>query len=116
MYQIESLGEDGGEGEFSSNDIDPDDQDARYKFDLHPLQHLSAVNEMENLSPVIDAKIYNLIDDDSPQIFALCGRGPRSTFRIMRRGLEVSELVSYPLPGSPTAVWTLRAKSSGKVI
>lgn len=41
----------------------------------------------------------------------LCGRGPRSTFRLLRHGLEVTEMAKSDLPGSPNAVWTVKRNS-----
>jgi hypothetical protein len=37
-------------------------------------------------------------------------RGPRSALAVLRPGLAVSELAVSPLPGAPTAVFTLRAQ------
>jgi splicing factor 3B subunit 3 len=113
LYQIESLADDESDEEVSSMNVDPNSSDLLY-FTPHPIQHLAPIAELDNWTPLIDAKLYNLIEDDTPQIYALCGRGARSTFRIMRRGLESSEMVSYPLPGSPIAVWTLKTKRGGK--
>lgn len=50
----------------------------------------------------------NVLDEEIPQIYATCGRGPRSALRILRPGLAVAELAVWQLPGQPTAVWTLR--------
>ena len=44
----------------------------------------------------------------SLQIYATCGRGPRSTLAALRPGLAVTELAISPLPGLPIAVWTIR--------
>ena len=30
----------------------------------------------------------NIANEDTPQIYAACGRGPRSTLRVLRHGLE----------------------------
>ena len=38
----------------------------------------------------------------------MCGRGPRSSLRVLRHGLEVSEMAVSDLPGSPNAVWTVK--------
>lgn len=46
--------------------------------------------------------------EDAPQIYALCGRGPHSTMRVLRNGLEVAEMAVSELPGNPTAVWTVK--------
>lgn len=42
------------------------------------------------------------------QLYTLCGRGPRSALRILRQGLAVAEIAAQPLPGNPTAVWSVK--------
>ena len=54
------------------------------------------------------AQVANLLNEETPQIYAACGRGSRSTLRVLRPGLAVTELAVWPLPGAPTAVWTLK--------
>lgn len=84
-------------------------------FRPHSLDNLTVVDEMESLCPVLDAKVMNLLpNSDTPQIFAACGRGARSTFRVLRHGLEVEEVVSSDLPGIPNAVWTTKVKEDGE--
>ena len=64
--------------------------------------------------PLIDATVANLRpDDDSPQILTLCGRGARSSVRMLRHGLEVVEVAVSELPGNPNAVWTVKLDSKG---
>jgi splicing factor 3B subunit 3 len=46
--------------------------------------------------------------EDAAQVYALCGRGPRSTLRVLRNGLEVSEMAVSELPGNPNGVWTVK--------
>lgn len=53
-------------------------------------------------------------NEDTPQVYTACGRGPRSTLRIMRHGLEVTEMAVSELPGSPNAVWTVKKRADGK--
>ena len=53
-------------------------------------------------------QVANLLGEEIPQIYALCGRGPRSTLAVLRPGLAVTELAVSPLPSNPTAVWTIR--------
>lgn len=53
-------------------------------------------------------QVANLLNEEIPQIFTLCGRGPRSTLRLLRPGLAVTEMAVSPLPGNPTAVWTIK--------
>lgn len=35
-------------------------------------------------------KVADLASEDTPQLYVACGRGPRSTLRVLRHGLEVS--------------------------
>lgn len=34
-------------------------------------------------------QISDLANEDTPQLYVACGRGPRSSFRVLRHGLEV---------------------------
>ena len=49
------------------------------------------MDELESLSPILHAQIADLANEDTPQIYAACGRGPRSTLRVLRHGLEVGK-------------------------
>lgn len=63
--------------------------------------------------------IYNLFilaAEDTPQLYMACGRGSRSTLRVLRHGLEVSEMAVSELPGSPNAVWTVKRRADGKIL
>ena len=83
-------------------------------FRPRPLENLVIADELESLDPIIDSKVLNLLpNSDTPQIFAACGRGARSTFRTLRHGLEVEESVSSDLPGIPNAVWTTKRNEDG---
>ncbi|KAI8905226.1 CPSF A subunit region-domain-containing protein [Gorgonomyces haynaldii] len=97
LYQIESLGED-----------DPEDK----IFVPHALQNVQPVDELDSMSPLTDAIVENLLQEDTPQIYALCGRSNRSTFRIVRHGLQVNEIAVSELPGNPSAVWTCKTNQS----
>ncbi|CAG8434541.1 5348_t:CDS:10 [Diversispora eburnea] len=108
LYSFTSLGDDNDEPEWSSADfMDPNHPSSVY-FTPRELQNLERADELESLNPLIDAKILNLTDDDTPQLYALCGRGAGSTFRILRHGLEISEMAVSELPGNPNAVWTTK--------
>ncbi|KAF9970712.1 pre-mRNA-splicing factor rse1 [Actinomortierella ambigua] len=110
FYQFEKLGDDDDTPEYSASDFMSTDGivDARVYFQPRPLENLLLVDELTSMAPLTDAKVLNLTNDDTPQIYALCGRGARSTLRILRHGLEVSEMAASPLPANPTAVWTTR--------
>jgi len=51
---------------------------------------LILVDEMDSLSPITACHIADLANEDTPQLYVTCGRGPRSTLRILRHGLEVN--------------------------
>lgn len=40
---------------------------------------------------VFIVKVADLAAEDTPQLYVACGRGPRSTLRVLRHGLEVSD-------------------------
>lgn len=114
LYQFQSLADDDGEQEWSSTDY-PNNGDTGEPlpyafFNPRPLQNLLLVDTLSSLDPILDAQVVNLLGNasDTPQIYAACGRGPRSTFRSLKNGLDVNVLVSSPLPGVPNTVWTLK--------
>ncbi|XP_055891647.1 splicing factor 3B subunit 3-like [Biomphalaria glabrata] len=106
LYQIAHLGDDDGERMFSS--ANPLEEGDTFHFSPRELKNLVMVDEMDSLSPIITAQIADLANEDTPQLFTLCGRGPRSTLRVLRHGLEVSEMAVSELPGNPNAVWTVK--------
>ncbi|KAH8050148.1 hypothetical protein JL722_11525 [Aureococcus anophagefferens] len=44
------------------------------------------------------------------EVYALCGKGHRSSLRVLRHGVAVSEMAVSELPGRPSAVWTVRGR------
>lgn len=114
FYQFEKLGDDDEEKEFFSDDF-PTDARAAYSpgyFYPRPLENLALVESIDSMSPLVDCKVANLTGDDAPQIYSVCGNGGRSTFRMLKHGLEVSEIVASELPGTPAAVWTTKLTKS----
>lgn len=87
LYQIAHLGDDDDEPEFSS--AMPLEEGDTFFFAPRPLKNLVMVDEVESLSPIMHCQIADLANEDTPQLFTLCGRGPRSTLRVLRHGLEV---------------------------
>jgi hypothetical protein len=49
---------------------------------------------MDSLSPITACHIADLANEDTPQLYVTCGRGPRSTLRILRHGLEVKKKIN----------------------
>ncbi|EIW82846.1 hypothetical protein CONPUDRAFT_81012 [Coniophora puteana RWD-64-598 SS2] len=115
LYQFQKLGDDDDEPEFSSTSFPSFGMAESFiplphaHFRPRGLDNLALADEIESLDPILDAKVMNILpNSDTPQIFTACGRGSRSTFRMLRHGLEVEESVSSELPGIPNAVWTTK--------
>jgi splicing factor 3B subunit 3 len=110
FYQFEKLGDDDEETEFISDNF-PIDATAPYTpvyFHPRPAENLNLVETIDSMNPLMGCKVANLTDEDAPQIYSICGTGARSTFRTLKHGLEVSEIVESELPGVPSAVWTTK--------
>jgi splicing factor 3B subunit 3 len=121
LYQFQKLGDDDNEPEWASTSY-PSFGMAEPAFSLphaffrpRNLENLALADELESLHPILDAKVMKIMpNSDAPQIFVASGRGARSTFKILRHGLEAEESVSSDLPGIPNAVWTTKKKEDGK--
>jgi splicing factor 3B subunit 3 len=110
FYQFEKLGDDDDEIEFDSDNFptDPKEPYTPIYFHPRPAENLSLVESVDSMNPLMDCKVANLTEEDAPQIYSICGTGARSTFRTLKHGLEVSEIVESELPGVPSAVWTTK--------
>ncbi|UXI19321.1 DNA polymerase beta-like [Sarcoptes scabiei] len=112
LYQIVHLGDNDNEPEFSSSM--PLDEAETFYFTPRSLKNLFLVDEIESLSPIMHCQIADVANEETPQLLMACGRGPRSTFRLLRHGLEVSEMAVSELPANPNAVWTVKKRSEDK--
>ncbi|EGD77940.1 splicing factor 3b subunit 3 [Salpingoeca rosetta] len=104
LYQIASLGDNEDEPSYLS--IDP--LDKIHYFRPRDLLNLALVDDQESLHPMIACQLADLHEEETPQLYALCGRGAKSSFRVLRHGLEVSEVAVSELPGNPSAVWSVK--------
>lgn len=77
-------------------------------FQPRSITNLALIDEMESLGPILDMKVADLAKEHTPQIYTLCGRGARSSLRILRHGLAVTEMAVSELPGNPNAVWAVK--------
>ena len=103
LFQIQSLGED-------SDIIDISCTDATFE-PRSILSNMSPSDYLQSSSPCMQSKVLNLFNEEIPQIYSLTGTGPNSAFKISRRGFKTDELVSYPLPGTPNGIWSLKARA-----
>ena len=110
FYQFEKLGDDDNEIEFDSDSFPADPTEPYTPVYFHPrgAENVNLVDSIESMNPIMDCRIANLTDEDAPQIYSLCGTGARSTFRTLKHGLEVNDIVDSELPGVPSAVWTTK--------
>ncbi|GAB2286715.1 hypothetical protein Dimus_021110 [Dionaea muscipula] len=108
LYQFQAIGDDLDVGSSSATLMETDEGFQPVFFQPRGLKNLLRVDQVESLMPIMDMKVINLFEEETPQIFALCGRGPRSTLRILRPGLAISEMAVSQLPGVPSAVWTVK--------
>lgn len=114
FYQFEKLGEDDDEQVFSSDDFpaDPLEEYTPVYFHPRPADNISLIESIDTMNPITDCKVANLTDDDAPQIYTLCGTGARGSFKTLKHGLDVSEIVESELPSVPQAVWTTKRERS----
>lgn len=79
------------------------------------LKNLHKVCVLDSLAPVTSVLVGELAGSEvSPQVYALCGRGPMSALRVLRHGLSVTELAVSELPGIPGAVFNVRDNDSAR--
>lgn len=107
LYQFQGIGTDEEDPMCTSSH--PHGAQALVAFKPRALKNLMLYDEMPSLSPVIDMKVLDAAGEGKPQLYALCGRGPRSSMRVLRHGLAVTEMAVSELPGKPNAVWTVKA-------
>eukprot|EP00039_Didymoeca_costata_P018972 m.335766 g.335766 ORF g.335766 m.335766 type:complete len:1204 (-) comp17672_c0_seq1:1765-5376(-) len=104
LYQVAQLGDNEDEPTYSN--LSPPTQS--FEFRPRKLLNLVSIDEVESLAPIMSCTVADLANEDSPQLYAACGKGARSNMRVMRHGLEVTQWAVSPLPGNPNAVWTVK--------
>eukprot|EP00877_Chromochloris_zofingiensis_P000800 jgi/Chrzof1/10720/Cz05g09290.t1 len=109
LYQFIGTGEDEDDVESSSATLVQTEEGFQpVFFTPRPLKNLLLIDELPSLMPITDMKVANLTAEEIPQIYCLCGKGPRSTLSVLRPGLAVTELAVSNLPGNPTAIFTMK--------
>jgi splicing factor 3B subunit 3 len=74
---------------------------------------LKLVDEWQSLSVISDMLIEDLVGEGNPQIYCLCAAGSRSTLRVLRHGLSITEVANAPLK-RPLAIWSLKERNGDK--
>lgn len=106
LYQFQGIGEDDEDVTLRL------ENDNRIFFRPRPLRNLVAIDGIQNAFPVTDMLVENFFNEETPQIVTACGTGPRSSIRVLRHGLAVSERAVSQLPGVPSAVWSIKTHVS----
>ncbi|KAI0134679.1 CPSF A subunit region-domain-containing protein [Xylariales sp. AK1849] len=114
LFAACDFGDNDTEAEFSSDELDPRGPYDPIYFHPRPLENLTLVQTIDSLSPILDSKVVNLMEENTPQIYSVCGNGARSRFRMLKHGLQVQEVVASELPGRASAVWTTKLTRQDK--
>merc|ERR1719272_1298476 len=104
LYRVSQLGDNEDEPTFSTYS----DPAQPFEFLPRKLRNLVQIDDIENLAPVLACQVADLANEDTPQIYAACGQGPRSSLRALRHGLEVTQWGGETLNGNASGVWTVR--------
>jgi splicing factor 3B subunit 3 len=104
LYRVSQLGDNEDEPTFSTYS----DPAQPFEFLPRELRNLVQIDDIENLAPVLACQVADLANEDTPQIYAACGQGPRSSLRALRHGLEVTQWGGETLNGNASGVWTVR--------
>ena len=110
LYKFKSLGENNENSISVSNTNTGDDKDVY--FWPRKLRDLEKLEEWDNMSVITDTKCEDLLNEGSSQIYNLCAAGHRSSLRILKHGVAVSEMAAKALPKKPNAVLTVKEKNS----
>lgn len=79
------------------------------KFTPLPLQNLALVSEIDTLGPLLDSALVDTVSSNSPDpVKKLVTASSDSYLKTLDYGLSVLELVSSPLPLTPTDIYTAR--------
>ncbi|KAL3683395.1 hypothetical protein R1sor_001417 [Riccia sorocarpa] len=108
LYQFQGIGQDTDVESSSANLMETEEGFQPVFFQPRKLKNLVQIDEVESLMPILDMKVANLFEEETPQIFTACGKGSLSSLRILRPGLAVTEMAVSQLPGVPSAVWTVK--------
>uniref|UniRef100_A0A7S0MU40 DNA damage-binding protein 1 n=1 Tax=Pyramimonas obovata TaxID=1411642 RepID=A0A7S0MU40_9CHLO len=113
MYQFAGIGDHDDDVESSSATLMETEEGFQpVFFDPRPLRNLSPIDEMPSICPLMDLQAVELPGEETATLVTACGRGPRSTVRMLKQGVSLTEMAVSPLPGHPNAVWTVKRSAA----
>lgn len=77
-------------------------------FTMRPLKNLLVVDQMESLAPITSLLMSDLTREGASQLYLTCGKGQSSQLRVLRQGLNVTEMAVSDVPGAPCSVFSVR--------
>ncbi|KAK8791095.1 hypothetical protein WA158_005726 [Blastocystis sp. Blastoise] len=93
LYQITSLGDEEVTAESKASTLLSEDGNVQVPVFLpRPLRNLTPTDTMNSICPCTKMMAYDLLQEGMSQIYTLCGKGSRSTLRVLKSGLNVDEL------------------------
>lgn len=107
VFQITGLGDNDPDVAMTDSSMG---KDQLVTFNPRGHKNIAAVDEIKNMGCITKMECADLLDEGNPQIYLTCGRGALSTLRVVRHGLQVSEIATSPLPDAPTGIWTIKEK------
>lgn len=102
------------------------DEDSKFfQFKPTELRNLVLIDELQSMAPILSSTTVNLLDEH--RLLVGCGTGKNSTLRVLKHGLEVSEIeverdtegdseekdanrAAIALPSVATGVWSVRKR------
>eukprot|EP00854_Cymbomonas_tetramitiformis_P004112 gene4112-5087_t len=109
LYQFQGMGDHEDDVESSSLTLMETEEGFQpVFFDPRPLRNLALIDEIVSLAPFTDMKPVSFAGEETPVLVGTVGRGPRSSVRMLRQGVALTEMAVSDLPGNPEAVWTVR--------
>lgn len=79
-------------------------------FTPHLPQNMDLTDELQSISPCTQIQYGDLTNEGLPQIYSCTGKGPRSSLRVLRHGLSITELAVQKMPGTPYGIWSVKKK------
>lgn len=105
LFQFLSIGEGDDTAVCSSNAMDTAEPAT---FAVRKLKNLAMASFSQSLSPITQLLVGDLANEQTPQMYALCGNNNRSSLRVLRHGLPITEMAASGLPGVAKSVWCLK--------
>eukprot|EP01132_Coremiostelium_polycephalum_P002352 gene2352-2902_t len=105
LYFFQSLGNEG-------DDLFEKDSTVWFNHrEYDQLQNLLLTSTLDSLSPILDFRVLDLVHEETPQIYALCGVSSQSSLKVLRHGISVTQMAATQLPGIPSGIWTVPRSS-----